>query len=148
MAVLLKYRHKTNPIPDFQFWLRLVISLMATAFIALAWISHFWYFLIPGAVAIVLLFSLSLFPPQKWDPMPLEMLEWLDGLFTKIVVSVDSELELLEIHHKAMNAGIPCALIQDSGATEFHGVPTYTCCAIGPAEAKEIDPITKHLKLL
>ena len=74
--------------------------------------------------------------------------EWLQGRFTKIVVSVDSEEELLLIHQKALEAGIPCSLIQDCGATEFHGVPTYTCCAIGPDEEEKIDLITRGLKLL
>ena len=42
----------------------------------------------------------------------------------------------------AQAAGLPCALIRDLGATEFHGVPTHTAIAIGPAEAAEIDRIT------
>ena len=75
-------------------------------------------------------------------------LEWVDGKFTKICVSVDSEQELLDIHTKAKDAGLNCALIQDAGLTEFDGVPTYTCCAIGPNDSEEIDPITKDLKLL
>ena len=29
-------------------------------------------------------------------------------------------------------AGVPCAVIVDAGKTEFHGVPTKTCAAVGP----------------
>lgn len=74
--------------------------------------------------------------------------DWLNGLFTKVCVSVDSEKELLEVYDKAEEAGFLCSLIQDAGLTEFGGVPTYTCCAIGPAWDEEIDKITGHLKLL
>ena len=73
---------------------------------------------------------------------------WLDGIFTKICVSVNSEAELDAIYAKAKEAGLPCSMIVDSGATEFHGVPTKTCCAIGPAESGEIDLITGGLPLL
>ncbi len=77
-----------------------------------------------------------------------EMIEWKEGIFTKICVSVDSETELLDIHEKAKAAGIPTALIQDCGKTEFNGVPTYTCVAVGPDTCEKIDPITGGLKLL
>lgn len=77
-----------------------------------------------------------------------EMEAWKEGIFTKICVSVDSEAELLDIHNKAKEAGIPTALIQDCGLTEFNGVPTYTCVAVGPDTCEKIDPITGGLKLL
>jgi PTH2 family peptidyl-tRNA hydrolase len=77
-----------------------------------------------------------------------EMAEWKDGLFTKICLSVDSEDELLNLYEKAQTLDLPCALIVDSGLTEFNGVPTRTCIAIGPAKAEVIDVITGHLKLL
>jgi len=76
------------------------------------------------------------------------MEDWIEGRFTKICVSVDSEAELLEIFNKAKAAKLTSALIVDAGATEFNGVPTKTCCAIGPAWSDEIDKITGHLKLL
>jgi PTH2 family peptidyl-tRNA hydrolase len=75
-------------------------------------------------------------------------LAWLRGIFTKVCVQVSSEQELVEIYERAKSAGIPCALIEDQGLTEFHGVVTKTCCAIGPAWPEKIDPITGHLKLL
>jgi PTH2 family peptidyl-tRNA hydrolase len=48
----------------------------------------------------------------------------------------------------ARAAGVECHLIQDNGTTEFGGVPTYTCLALGPDLAEKIDPLTKDLKLL
>lgn len=74
--------------------------------------------------------------------------QWLEGKFTKICVSVDSEQQLIEIFNDAQAAKLPCAMITDSGLTEFNGVPTKTCCAIGPWHSEEIDKITGHLKLL
>jgi len=79
--------------------------------------------------------------------MTKDMLAWIKGRFTKICVSVDSEGELLNIYQTASEVGIPVALIQDAGVTEFKE-PTYTCLAIGPAESKVIDRLTGHLKLL
>ena len=73
---------------------------------------------------------------------------WLNGLFTKVVVSCDSEQELIDIYQQAKDKGLPCSLIIDAGLTEFNGIPTKTCVAIGPAKSEEINPITGHLKLL
>jgi len=39
-------------------------------------------------------------------------------------------------------------VIVDSGLTEFHGVKTKTCLAIGPNKKEDIDKITGSLKLL
>jgi PTH2 family peptidyl-tRNA hydrolase len=83
--------------------------------------------------------------------IPEPMIKWMnygDGSFTKIVVGVNSEEELLEIQKKAFEAKIPNALIKDNGLTEFHGMPTNTCIAIGPDEEEKIDAITGELKLL
>ena len=74
--------------------------------------------------------------------------EWLNNSFTKICVRVDSEDELLGVHQAALDAGIESHLIQDNGTTEFGGVPTYTCVAIGPDFSERLDPVTSHLKLL
>jgi PTH2 family peptidyl-tRNA hydrolase len=81
-------------------------------------------------------------------PLWPEAVEWLRGAFTKIVLGVDSEQGLRDLETAAKSAGLPCAIIVDNGATEFHGVQTPTALAIGPAEASKIDAITKHLKLL
>ena len=76
------------------------------------------------------------------------MSDWLKGKFTKICVSADSETELMEIYQSALDAGLRASIITDAGLTEFSGIPTKTAVCIGPNWAKEIDPITKHLKLL
>jgi tRNA (cmo5U34)-methyltransferase len=73
---------------------------------------------------------------------------WLTGAFAKVCCRVDSEEELMEIHDKAVEAGLEVHLITDSGKTEFHGEPTNTCLAIGPDEAEKIDEFTGHLQLL
>jgi len=73
---------------------------------------------------------------------------WLTGRFTKVCVSVSSEADLVRVYEAAKAAGLLCAMITDAGLTEFKGVPTLTCCAIGPAMPEEIDPITGDLKLL
>mgnify|MGYP001255479010 CR=1 FL=1 len=74
--------------------------------------------------------------------------DWLEGRFTKVCVSVDSEEELIDIYMKAMHNKVNVKLIKDAGLTEFGGVPTYTCLAIGPDYPENIDKITGHLKLL
>ena len=73
---------------------------------------------------------------------------WDTTQFAKICLYVNSEEELLEIAGRAQEAGLNVCLIKDSGVTEFHGVYTYTCLAIGPHWNEQIDPITKDLKLL
>ena len=73
---------------------------------------------------------------------------WLANHFTKITLSVNSEKELTDIYEIARTAGIPCSIILDAGRTEFAGVPTLTCCALGPAKKEDLDKITGHLRLL
>lgn len=76
--------------------------------------------------------------------------KWLNGIFTKICLYVNSEEELVNLYNtiKENNPQIPCVLIEDCGLTEFHGVPTKTCIGIGPYWSDEIDMFTKDLKLL
>jgi PTH2 family peptidyl-tRNA hydrolase len=45
-------------------------------------------------------------------------------------------------------AGIKHHVVTDSGLTEFGGVPTKTCVAIGPDKSSKIDIITGGLELL
>jgi PTH2 family peptidyl-tRNA hydrolase len=77
-----------------------------------------------------------------------EVQQWLQEGFTKICVSVDSESELDSIYQLAIDAGLNVHMIIDSGLTEFHGVKTKTCLAIGPNKKVDIDKITSGLKLL
>ena len=74
--------------------------------------------------------------------------EWLDDSFAKICVYVNSEDELLAIAEQATESGLVCHVVQDSGRTEFGGVPTFTCLALGPDEVDVIDQFTGHLPLL
>jgi PTH2 family peptidyl-tRNA hydrolase len=74
-------------------------------------------------------------------------IEWIESGFAKICVRVNSEEELIEIYKKAIAAGLECHLIIDSGKTEFDGVPTKTCLAIGPDESHKIDKVTGDLQL-
>lgn len=76
------------------------------------------------------------------------MADWVDGSFTKIALGVNSEEELDDLFEKANTLGVPCTMIVDNGLTEFHGVKTKTCIAIGPADAEIIDTLTSHLELL
>jgi PTH2 family peptidyl-tRNA hydrolase len=76
-----------------------------------------------------------------------EEMEWMSGTFTKVTLQVESEEALLEVFFKAREAGLTVSLVTDSGKTEFDGVPTKTCIAIGPNKADDIDKITGHLKL-
>ena len=74
--------------------------------------------------------------------------DWLNGKFTKVVVSVDSDEELIALNKALDETYIPHALITDAGLTEFHGVPTNTCLGIGPYVSEEIDKFTGNLPLL
>lgn len=73
--------------------------------------------------------------------------DWINGIFTKITVYVNSEEELLEVYNKARDKRLICSLIIDAGLTEFDK-PTITCCAIGPEWSNEFEGITDHLPLL
>ena len=63
----------------------------------------------------------------------------LGGCFAEFFCRVDSEKKLFAIHEKTSQERLELHLIMDSGKTEFHGVPTNTCLAIGPEEASRID---------
>ena len=73
--------------------------------------------------------------------------EWMDSTHKKVVVQVDSEEELLKLFQTAKDAGLTAFLVEDLGLTEFNGVKTKTCIAIGPDYSEKIDPVTSHLKL-
>lgn len=73
---------------------------------------------------------------------------WNEYGTTKICVGVDSEDELLDALAQAQKAKLPFYLVRDSGKTEFGGVATITCIAIGPWWADEIDKITGKMRLI
>lgn len=74
--------------------------------------------------------------------------EWLNTGMKQICVRADSEEQLRELHRKAVEAGLQAHMMTDAGHTEFHGVPTVTCLAIGPNEDAAVDAITGGLTLL
>lgn len=74
--------------------------------------------------------------------------EWLQSGFTKICLYVDSEADLYTAYQVARDAGLRVSMIEDNGTTEFNGVKTNTCIAIGPNKSDEINIVTGHLKLL
>ena len=82
-----------------------------------------------------------------WIQIGMAVYHWFRNSFKKVVVYVTSEEELLKIYEQAKDADLPCSLIQDSGKTEFHGEPTYTTVAVGPAEEEEVNKITGELPL-
>lgn len=84
-------------------------------------------------------------PTDGWSS-PMD--SWVSDGQAKVCVRVDSEEELMRVHAAAVKAGLPVHLVTDAGRTEFHGVPTRTCLAIGPAWADEVDRITGELRLL
>jgi PTH2 family peptidyl-tRNA hydrolase len=73
---------------------------------------------------------------------------WVEGDFVKVCVRVDSEEELRGVRDRAVRAGVQFATILDAGRTEFHGVPTLTCLAVGPDWADRVDAVTGELRLL
>lgn len=97
-------------------------------------------------------------PELDWNPIminsayspPLleEIDHWLRNSFRKICVFVNSEQELEELHQKALDSGLISHIIEDNGATEFNGVKTKTCIAIGPHYDEKFIGITDHLPLL
>jgi PTH2 family peptidyl-tRNA hydrolase len=72
---------------------------------------------------------------------------WLEGSLRKVTVKVGSEDELVAVYLKAQQAGLVAHLITDRGLTEFGGVPTRTCLAVGPDYDDLIDPVTGDLDL-
>jgi PTH2 family peptidyl-tRNA hydrolase len=77
-----------------------------------------------------------------------EIGHWLRNSFRKICVYVNSEEELVAVHQKALDSGLISHIVEDNGATEFHGVKTLTAVSIGPAYDKKFEGITDHLPLL
>jgi len=77
-----------------------------------------------------------------------EMIKWMEGAFTKVVVSVNSEEEIYDLAKRATDLDIPHAVIIDNGLTEFHGNKTTTALAIGPAKSEQINQLTAELPLI
>lgn len=76
-----------------------------------------------------------------------ELSYWIDGSFTKVVVSVPDEATLLAVYQSAGTYGLRRSLILDEGRTVFGGVATHTCVAVGPNYVEKVDAVTKALPL-
>lgn len=76
-----------------------------------------------------------------------EIVEWLSGSFTKIVLQVPDEIALLQCYQTGIRYNLVTSLITDNGTTEFGGVPTYTAVAIGPARSSKLNSLFEMLKL-
>lgn len=75
-------------------------------------------------------------------------IEWMRSGMAKITLRTDSPEQFEDIRDQAITKGLKVHVITDSGATEFHGVPTVTALAIGPDRAGTIDKVTGDLDLL
>ena len=76
------------------------------------------------------------------------IVEWVSTDYRKITLGVNSLKLLEELVQKAKNANLLTTIVIDNGKTEFDGVKTCTCAAIGPGPAEIIDSITGQLKLI
>jgi len=72
---------------------------------------------------------------------------WVEEGMPKVVLRCNSAQELLALHDRALERGIPACLIADAGRTV---VPegTLTCLGLGPAPDELFDELTGDLKLL
>lgn len=77
-----------------------------------------------------------------------EEIHWMENGTTKICLQATSEQQLLEIFNKSKDLKLEVNLITDAGRTEFNGIPTKTCLAIGPDDSTKIDRITGDLSIL
>lgn len=71
---------------------------------------------------------------------------WMEESFTKVLLGVDTQEEMLEIYEKAKANNMNVSLIEDEGRTVFNGVKTITCLGIGPHSRDSFVGITDHLK--
>lgn len=72
---------------------------------------------------------------------------WMEEGSKKVILKVDSLEELEELAKRALELGIPNALIVDRGLTE---IPqgTTTALGVGPDRSEKVDLVTGKLKLL
>lgn len=70
---------------------------------------------------------------------------------TKIVLIAPDEAALCRAQQQAVDLGLPCALVIDSGHVllpTFTGEPIVTALGIGPAARDVLRPITRGLRLM
>lgn len=92
----------------------------------------------------ILSFNLELDRNNKKD---LAVINWINVIFTKVLLSVKSEERLINIYEKAKAKGLNTVIIEDIGLTVFNGVKTKTCVGIGPCYPEDLIGITNKLQL-
>lgn len=70
---------------------------------------------------------------------------WLANDFTKVVLAVTSEKELIDLYVDLYSLKLDPVLIRDNGLTCFHGQVTPTCFGLPPY--KDMSKWLGHLKL-
>lgn len=79
---------------------------------------------------------------------PIRITEWFNyGNQRKVVLKVNSEIELIDLIKKAQAYQINTTVIRDAGKTQIEA-NTMTCCGFGPDYSSKLDKLTGHLKLL
>lgn len=76
------------------------------------------------------------------------MSEYLEGSFTKIILTCKSKIQFLNFYDKLVENNIGSVLIIDSGFTVFDGNKTETCIGIQPEFSYIIDCFTSRFQLL
>lgn len=89
----------------------------------------------------------NIFEREGCYPITPEMVEWMTGSFTKVVLQIADGVGLLACYQTAQRNNIPACLVTDNGTTEFGGVKTNTAVAIGPARSSQLDPLFGMLRL-
>lgn len=73
---------------------------------------------------------------------------WFNECDQKTVcLYVNSEQELEDLYKRCCKSNVQVYIQTDTGKTEFNGVSTNTCIAIGPEYEELVDKITGSLKL-
>ena len=72
---------------------------------------------------------------------------WLGDGQPTVVLKVTAAAQLDQVVRQARAAGLPVELVHDAGRTQV-APGTLTCCAVGPAESRQVDAATAGLSLL
>ena len=83
---------------------------------------------------------------NKHNKTEMAIYNWITNRFTKVVLYVKNEKQLLDVYNKAKDKNLPCSLIEDAGFTVFNE-PTKTCLGIGPCYQEDLIGITDKLQL-
>lgn len=77
-----------------------------------------------------------------------EQKAWLSSGFAKVVCYVENQHDLYLLIGRARGNNLTVHEVVDSGRTEFHGVPTLTCVALGPHRVEAFEGVSDMLPLL